>query len=104
METNMTATIKKAVELFSVKNATKHLILLTDALPTVGKNPEEEVLEAASLAKSNNLTISIIGIGLDSKGKELAGKIAEIGEGRVYVVKDLEKLDKIILEEYYSVI
>ncbi|MBI2129936.1 VWA domain-containing protein [Candidatus Woesearchaeota archaeon] len=104
METNITATIKKAVELFSVKNATKHLILLTDALPTVGKNPEEEVLEAVSLARSNNITISIIGIGLDNKGKELAGRIAEIGEGRVYVVKDLEKLDKIILEEYYSLI
>lgn len=104
METNITATIRKAVELFTVKNTTRHLILLTDALPTTGKNPEEEVLEAVSLARSNNITISIIGIGLNAKGKELARKIAEIGEGRLYVVKDLEKLDKIILEEYYSVI
>ena len=102
-ETNITKTIEKAVELFPAKEVTKHLILLTDALPTIGKNPEEEVLEACSKAKSNKITISVIGINLDKKGENLAKKIVEIGEGRLYICKDLEEIDKIVLEDYYSV-
>ncbi len=103
-ETNITKTIEKAVELFPAKEVTKHLILLTDALPTIGKNPEEEVLEACSKARSNKITISVIGINLDKKGEELAKKIVEIGEGRLYVCKDLEDMDKIVLEDYYGLV
>ena len=40
----------------------------------------------------------------DSKtAKKLAEKIVQLGEGRLYIVKNLEELDKIILEDYYSV-
>lgn len=102
-QTNIAIGIRKAVEIFEEEDG-KHLILLTDALPTVGKKPEEESLEAASAARNSNITISIIGINLDEKGKEFAKKIAIIGEGRFYIVKDLKELDKIVLEDYYSVI
>lgn len=101
-ETNITNTIEKAVELFPAKDITKHLVLLTDAQPTIGKNPEEEALEACSKAKSNKITISVIGISMDKKGESLAKKIVEIGEGRLYVCKDLEELDKIVLQDYYE--
>ncbi len=103
-ETNIAMTISKAVELFPIKEITKHLILLTDALPTVGKDPEKETLEAVSSARSNGITISLIGIKLDNKGKALAEKIVKLGDGRLYIVKDLENLDKVVLEDYYSVL
>lgn len=103
-ETNIAKTISKAIELFSDKEITKHLILLTDAMPTVGPEPEEETLEAVSSARANGITISLVGIKLDGKSKKLAEKIAALGEGKLYIVKDLEQLDKIVLEDYYGVV
>jgi Mg-chelatase subunit ChlD len=102
-QTDFVKTIKKSIEMFPSTDVTKHLMLLTDALPTVGEEPEKETLEAVSAARSNDITISVIGINLDEKGKALAEKIVEIGQGKLYVVKDLEELDKIVLEDYYAV-
>ncbi|MBN1544981.1 VWA domain-containing protein [Candidatus Woesearchaeota archaeon] len=103
-ETDMASTISKAIELFPSTDATKHLLLLSDALPTKGKDPEKATLEAASMAKSRGITISVIGINLDSKGKKLAEKLVSIGRGKLYVVKDLKEIDKLVLEDYYGVI
>jgi len=102
-ETDMASTIKKSVELFPSTKATKHLLLLTDALPTKGADPEKMTLEAASFARAHGITISLIGINLDNKGKKLAEKLIEIGDGKLYIVKDLKQLDKIVLEDYYAV-
>ncbi|GIU70184.1 MAG: hypothetical protein KatS3mg002_1420 [Candidatus Woesearchaeota archaeon] len=99
METDISKSINKSIELFSKKD-TKHLILLTDALPTRGEMPEKETLLAVSNARENRITISIIGINLDSQGLSLAKKIVEIGQGRLYKVKDVAEIDKIILEDY----
>ncbi|MFC2134556.1 VWA domain-containing protein [Bacteroidota bacterium] len=102
METDISKTIHKAVEMFPDKKETKHLILLTDALPTKGLRPESDTLKAVSIARNEGITISVIGIKLDKDGEKLAKKICEIGEGRMYRIKDLENVDKIILEDYYS--
>lgn len=103
-ETDIVALLEKAVELFPREEATKHLLILTDALPTVGKKPEEETLEAVSVARSNGVTVSVVGIDLDKKGMALAQKIAELGEGRFYVVRNIKELDKVVLEDYYSLL
>jgi Mg-chelatase subunit ChlD len=103
-ETNIALTIKKSIELFPASEVTKHLILITDAMPTIGKEPEIETLEAVSLAKLNEITISLIGIKLDEKGKNLAERITQLGGGKFYIVKNLEDLDKIVLEDYYSTV
>jgi len=102
METDIAKTIKKAIEMFPNKKETKHLVLLTDALPTKGTEPKEETLKAVSIARNQGITISAIGIKLDAEGLKLAKKITEIGQGRLYKVTDLGKVDKIILEDYYS--
>ncbi|MBI2658104.1 VWA domain-containing protein [Candidatus Woesearchaeota archaeon] len=102
-ETDIVSTLRKAIELFPSEHITKHLILITDALPTKGDSPEESTLEEASNARSRGITISLIGINLDAKGRKLAEKIVELGEGRLYVVKNLEDVDQIVLEDYYSV-
>ncbi len=102
METNISKTIRKAVDMFSDRRVTKHLMLLTDALPTRGREPIQETLEAASFARSKDVTISLLGINLDRDGSKLARKVVEIGEGRLYKVKNLEDMDGMVLEDYYS--
>lgn len=99
-QTDIVKSIDKAIELFPVKNITKHLILLTDALPTAGEQPVKDTLKAVSLARDKHITTSIIGIGLDEEGENIAKQIAEIGLGRMYVVNNVEDLDGIMLEEY----
>jgi len=94
--------LRKAIELFSRKDISKHLIVLTDALPTVGDDPHKDTLEAVSIVKSEGITISIAGIDLDDKGAEFAESLVQLGEGKLYRVKNLEELDEIILEDYYS--
>ncbi len=103
-ETDIVSTLQKSIELFPSDKITKHLILITDALPTKGEDPEKFTLEEASIARSKGITISLIGISLDEKGKKLAEKIVELGEGRLYVVRNLDNVDKIVLEDYYSVV
>lgn len=103
-ETDIVSTLRKSIEVFPSENITKHLILITDALPTKGDEPEKSTLEEASIARSKGITISLVGINLDEKGKNLAEKIVELGEGRLYVVRNLENVDKIVLEDYYGVI
>lgn len=102
METNIAKSINKSIDLFPKKD-TKHLVLLTDALPTKGDIPERETLDAVSSARENNITISLIGINLDKQGLTLAQKMVEIGQGRLYRVKDLQEVDKIILEDYAEI-
>mgnify|MGYP001574006453 CR=1 FL=1 len=101
-ETDIVATLRKAIELFPNENITKHLILITDALPTVGEEPEKDTLKEVSIARNKGITISLIGINLNEKGKKLAEKIVELGLGKLYVVKDVENVDSVVLEDYYS--
>ncbi|MEK6869711.1 MAG: VWA domain-containing protein, partial [Nanoarchaeota archaeon] len=104
METDIVATLRKAIELFPSDNITKHLILITDALPTVGEEPEKDTLKEVSIARNKGITISLIGINLNEKGKKLAEKIVELGQGKLYVVKDVENVDSVVLEDYYGVV
>jgi len=101
-ETDIVKMVQKASELFPRGDFTKHLLVLTDALPTVGREPEEETLESVSIARAAGVTVSLVGINLNERGEELAKKIVELGEGRLFIVKDLKELDKIVLEDYYS--
>lgn len=99
-ETNITVAINKSSEMFPDDDSTRHLIIITDVLPTTGKHPEKETLDAAAEAKSKGITISIVGINLDKNGEKLGIEIARIGEGRLYKARNLEDIDKIVLEDY----
>lgn len=99
-ETNITKAIRESMLLFPSKKVTKHLILLTDALPTVGKEPRKEALEAAAVAANQGITISLVGINLNKEGPGFAKKIVELGKGRLYEVKDLGELDAVVLRDY----
>jgi len=99
-ETDIVPVVEKAIELFPSKPVTKHIIFLSDALPTVGTMPEQETLEVVAKAHDAGISISIIGIGLSGKGEKLAKKIVEIGQGRLYNAKSLEDVDRLVIEEY----
>jgi Mg-chelatase subunit ChlD len=101
-QTDFALMIRKAIELFPPGLQTKHLIILTDALPTVGKEPEKITLEAVSAARANGITISIIGVQLDKKGIALAEQMARLGNGRFTIAQDLEELDRLVLQDYYT--
>ncbi|RMD57878.1 VWA domain-containing protein, partial [Candidatus Woesearchaeota archaeon] len=100
-QTDFPKMIEKSSELFSGCRETKHLIILTDALPTVGDDPEKETLKAASKAKAQNITISVIGIKLGKEGLEIAKELTRIGEGRLNVVKQLSQVGHFVLQDYY---
>jgi len=102
-QTDFAGMIAKSVELFPATGETKHLVILTDALPTVGKEPERETLQAVSAARGAGITISLIGVQLDKAGIKLAKEITQIGEGRFSLVKDLGTVGQIVLEDYYAV-
>ena len=100
-ETDIAATIRKSAELFSPDDMTKHLILITDAVPTAGDEPEKETLEAVSEARALGITISVVGIDLDEKGKSLGERMVGLGQGRFYVTS-ADDVDMVVLQDYYS--
>lgn len=102
-QTDLAAMISQSIELFPPTQETKHLIILTDALPTVGKEPEKEALKAAGNAYAAGITISLIGVQLDKTGEKLARELTTIGHGRFTLVRDLDNVGHIVLEDYYSV-
>jgi len=101
-QTEFVSMIEKAIEIFPSGEGTKHMVILTDALPTKGAEPEEETLQAISNARSAGITVSLLGIKLDEKGKKFAKEITRLGMGRLYIAKHLKNIDKLLLEDYYS--
>jgi len=102
-QTDFEIFLQKATEMLARSKGAKHIVLLTDALATVGEKPMEKTLQGVSAARANGITISIVGIKLDAKGVELAKKIAETGNGRFYLAKQLADLDMLVLDDYYAV-
>ncbi len=98
-ETNLVHAIERSLELFPDDESTKHLILITDAVPTVGE--ADETMAAVMKAKSAGITISVVGIKL-TEGLELAQSIVDASEGNLYIVRDLDEMGNIIMEDYYS--
>jgi len=101
-QTDIASTIDRAIQLFPRDDVTKHLILLTDAVPTVGDDPNKNTLNLVEKARNLGITVSVVGIDLNDEGTSLAKKIVEVGSGRLYIVSDLNNVDSIVLQDYYS--
>ncbi len=102
-ETDIAGVVRHAVTTFPRQEGANHLIILTDALPTIGSDPETDVLAAVAEARAAGIAVSVIGIGLDAKGEDLARQIVDVGDGRLSVVSDTDELDVIVLEEYDAI-
>lgn len=105
-QTDIASTIRKAAEMFAGAgdDSKKHLILITDILPTAGNEPERATLEAISQIAAEGVTVSVIGISPDEEGRKLAERIVEIGKGRFLVAKNIDDVDVLVLEDYYATI
>ncbi len=77
----------------------KHIILITDGIPTEGKKPLEAALEEAYACKEAEVSVSVIGIGVDKDGEKNGRAIALIGEGQFYQVADVEKINEAVLSD-----
>ncbi len=99
-ETDISKAIDHAVQLFPRGDGTKHLVLISDAIPTTGEQPGKDAVEAASRARDEGVTISLVGIELEKEGEKLAKKLVEIGEGKLYKIRNLDDMDTLILEDY----
>jgi Mg-chelatase subunit ChlD len=102
-QTDFVATIEKATQLFPKDGSTRHLSLITDALPTVGEEPRERTLSAIGEARAAGITVSIVGIKLTKEGRELAQEIVRIGDGRLLLARQLDDVDRLVLEDYAAV-
>lgn len=81
----------------------KHIILISDAIPTEGVKPVEKALEETSKTAAEGITISIIGIDLDADGKKIAQEISGIGDGTFYHIDDPSQIRGAVLEEHAKV-
>ncbi|MGB9748432.1 MAG: vWA domain-containing protein [Candidatus Woesearchaeota archaeon] len=102
-QTNIEQTIIKSIEMFSKIKSSKNLIIITDVIPTLaekGQDPVEKTLKAASIAASQKISISIVGIKLEKPALELAKRIVEMTSGKLYLVLNAKELDRTMLEEY----
>jgi Mg-chelatase subunit ChlD len=101
-ETNFGKTIDTALLMFSDANVTRHLVFITDGMPTAGEDPEKEALDAIAKAAANNITVTMIGIDLDHVSEVFMRRASEIGLGKFYGVNNVESLDAIVLQDYMS--
>jgi Mg-chelatase subunit ChlD len=98
-ETDIALGITEAIKLFHSKT-NNHIVLITDAVQTLGKKPQEEVLQKISEATNNKISITLIGINLDKEGQSLAQKIVNLNNGKFLEIKGTEDLGHIVLEDY----
>jgi Mg-chelatase subunit ChlD len=104
--TNISLAIKEAREFFAEQSSlrrSKHIILISDAIPTTGKKPIEDTYEEASITVSQGISISVIGIDLSKDGFKIAQRIADIGQGVFYHITNPGELRQIVLEEHERV-
>lgn len=101
-QTNFPVAIKKAIELFSDRKTRKHLLIISDIEPTAGEFPMKETLEAIQMATAREISISLIGIDMNKESEELAKNIINITRGRLYRIRNIDNIDEVVLEDYYS--
>jgi Mg-chelatase subunit ChlD len=99
-QTNLTKVIETATKLLEKSKNAKHIVILSDAMTNVGDKPKKEVLESAAIAKSKEITISFMGIGLKEKDIQFVRQLVDIGKGRFYRLNNTDNLDLIILDDY----
>ncbi len=99
--TDLSKAITQSMKLFSKSKIKKHIIIVSDLNPTIGKNPYESSLDPTFKAKDRGITISVVGIFLNKEGEKLGKKISNITEGTFYIV-DKGNLDKVLIDDYYS--
>ncbi|MGM5483809.1 MAG: vWA domain-containing protein [Nanobdellota archaeon] len=102
-ETDFANCIKTSMNLFSKdKDFTKHLIFISDGVPTTGDDPKKEALNAIAEASYAGITVSMIGVEIDEDAEDFLRKASEIGKGKFQMAKEANDIDALILEDYFN--
>ncbi len=99
-ETNIAKAIEKGRDLLIDAKGIKHIVLLTDGLHTTSGDPNKAVLEQVGLCASQDITISVVGISLDTLGKSLARTIVDHSKGKLYSVQGVNEIGGVIISDY----
>ena len=99
--TDISNAISESLELFS-RSASKNIFLITDAMPTKGKKPVEHAVSSAVRAADSKVHLSLVGIAFNKESESIARRIVDAARGSLYCIRDIKELDKIFIEEYYS--
>ncbi|MFT4312472.1 MAG: vWA domain-containing protein [Candidatus Woesearchaeota archaeon] len=97
-QTDLACAIDKSIELFENTQGSKHVIIITDAEGTVGDDPKKRAMDAAYMANEHDISLSIVGVGLEDDA--FARQVAEVGKGKLYIAKNIEKIDLLVLQDY----
>jgi len=100
-KTSLSKAISASLPLFTSSDSRKHIMLITDAMPTEGKDPQKDTVIAASSASQNRVSISIVAIKAEDEAKKFAKKITEITNGRYYDAKE-DNIGRIVIADYES--
>ena len=91
--TNIFPGLKEAFEILQGVNAkVKHVILLSD-----GEAPRDGIAELVTDMRGARITVSAVGV--PGSDRDLLTQIAELGDGRLYMVEDIGSLPKIFMKE-----
>jgi uncharacterized membrane protein len=91
--TNIHPGLKEAFEgLSGIQAKVKHVIILSD-----GEAPREGLLDLVSDMRAARITVSCVGV--QGADRDLLHQIAEAGDGRMYMVDDIQALPKIFMKE-----
>jgi Mg-chelatase subunit ChlD len=98
-QTDISLPIEKACKMVD-KGDEKELIIISDALHTSSKTSEKRVIESVYNARDKGLRVSIIGIHINKKGRDLAKQITDITDGHLYEVKVIKDIPTIVISDY----
>jgi Mg-chelatase subunit ChlD len=94
--TNIVPGLKEASEiLHNIADVRRHVILLTD-----GEAPDDGIVELVDTMRNARITVSAVG--LQGADRNLLSRIADHGEGRLYMIEDIAALPKIFMKETTS--
>lgn len=97
-ETNIGLAISQAARLLKDAKGIKHIVVLTDGLHTT--DHQSSVLERVAIASEDDISISIVGIGLDEQGHTLASSIVDISGGRLFEVNATDEVGGVVIADY----
>lgn len=99
-ETDISVGLTKALSMLSGERRGQHILLLTDALQTRGEQPIAEVQPVVGRARSRGVGVSVLGVNLDENGRRLADHIVRESEGSLYMVRNTESMDAVVIDAY----
>lgn len=102
-ETDLALAVEAAHRLLDDAKGIKHIVLITDGLHT-RSDDSRVVLDQVSIATSDNISISVVGINFDEQGLQLARTIVDISGGNLYSVKNADEVGGIVIGDYASLL